>query len=138
MSESTKSTTSTKSKATTPTTALTVVETPEMPVANEVRMQSAMSRLDCLGRRLGKDMCCLVMMGIFLHVAEHFAPELRQYMPVVYQCVDGGMTLVNFIFEWVLKLLTAIFTGKIFEIIPEFQQAVRELLNTFCTWMTSL
>lgn len=143
MSESTNSV---AKMATTPTTnQLMVVENPEMPVIKNERSQeitkrlkNIMTKLDCWGNKIARGLWRLVMMGIVLHVAEYFAPELRQHIPMLYQIVDGGMMLMNFTFEWGLKLITAIFTGKVLEVNPEFQHAVRELITTFTTWMTSI
>ena len=98
----------------------------------------ALPRVNALGTRLGRVMMTILVWGIVLHVAEHFAPELREQLPVLYQIFDGGLEVINFIYLWGMRSLAAIFQGRLLEVGPELNRALGELLQEFISWITAL
>lgn len=80
----------------------------------------------------------MVMICIVLHVAGHFAPELKNLLPTVYEFMDGAAMVLETIFRLGLRLMGAIFTGHLFEVQPGINQEFSELLRQFGEWVTSL
>ena len=94
--------------------------------------------VDIFLERLARGLWRMVMIGVILHVAAHFAPELREKMPFVYELFDGGIEAMNFGLRWGIKLLISILQGKLFEVQPQFHEANQELIREFIAWITSI
>lgn len=80
----------------------------------------------------------LFWMSVLLSVAAYFVPELREKAPVIYQVVDGGMQVMNFIFLWTVRLIAAIGKRELGSTIQEFLKALIELINQFENWASCL
>lgn len=109
-------------------------------VDSPLRMRSVIlfNRIDQFLERLGRGLWRMVMIGVLLHVAAHFAPELREQIPVLFNITDGAMVFVETIFRMGLRLISALFQGRLFEVTPGVNKEFAELLRQFGEWIASL
>ena len=97
-------------------------------------------------RRFDKSMKCIsrsiwsiFLMGLLLHVAEYFWPELPEHIPVIYGLYDHLMQILEFILWGTLKGLQAIFEGNFFKFAREdFWPTVKQGIGNFIEWVESL
>ena len=80
----------------------------------------------------------LFWMAVVLYVAAYFSPELRTKAPVIYQVVDGGMQVMNFIFLWTVRLISGAGNGNFVQTNRDFIKALIELINQFKDWASAL
>lgn len=92
-------------------------------------------KFDCIIKSIWR----LFWMGVILHVAEYFWPELPNKIPVIYGLYDYLMQIPEFIFWTTFKGLQAILEGNFLEFSSkEFWPSVKNGIECFIEWIKAL
>ena len=110
-------------------------------IDSPVRMRSVLifNRVDQVFEALARGLWRLVMIGVLLSVAAHFAPELREQLPMLYSVCDGGMKVLNTLWCVAFHIINMVVGGESFgELTHLINENWNELLREFMTWLATI
>ena len=75
-----------------------------------------------------------IVFAIFLHLAVKYCPELKEKMPAIFGVFDQAIALGEYLYKFILKLLTTILNGESLRIFLKtawaaFQEWMKQFLE---------
>lgn len=115
------------------------IETEEAKKEAEKKRRRFWRRFDRINNNICKALWRVFWIGVLLHVAEYFYPEISTKVPVIYTLYDYLMQLLNFLIWTTCKGLYSLFTGTYWSFCHnEWSTALKEGWNSFVYWISTL
>lgn len=104
----------------------------------ERNMDRVFAHIDEFAVRFGRNVGRMALIGILMHVAAYFWPEMPEKIPTIYGWFDGWLQFAEYFYRCALKGMYSLFTGNFPEFMQQYSTELQEMWHMFLDWLQSL
>lgn len=104
----------------------------------ERNMDRVFAHIDEFAVRFGRNVGRMALIGILMHVAAYFWPEMPEKIPTICSWFDGWLQFAEFSYRCTLKGVYSLFTGNLPDFMQQYSAELRDMWQMFVDWLQSI